>query len=412
MGRRKVFSQKNIDAFERKYGDYAIIALLAFFVLICSLTGCIMGILLKHVALIIIGIILSIICIVALILLPTKKPQKATTEDKKSLLDSYENKILNEESRDYLLNSTMQEIDQMDGVKFEQFVCALYNRMGYEAKRTKASGDFGADIVAVKNRLITIIQTKRYSNKVGVSAVQEVVTAKNYYMAYKAAIVTNSSFTQAAVSLAKANQVVLVDRLYLEKLIKQFFPDSKIELEENQEYYLPTPPKGSMLNATFVPYSNYLERGEVSYTTYFEKHMKVYQSLLGEKNFKEAYDYITQELNKPYPKKNIVETHFILLRLINSMYTYRTIDEKTIDYTLSLCQLDIDSFEELSKNIESGISVPSLTRAIIICEKRRDYQKAIDYCDIGIKYNYLDDKLSFEIRKSKLLKKLGKPYEQ
>ena len=140
MGRRKVFSQKNIDAFERKYGDYAIIALLAFFVLICSLTGCIMGILLKHVALIIIGIILSIICIVALILLPTKKPQKATTEDKKSLLDSFENKILNEESRDYLLNSTMQEIDQMDGVKFEQFVCALYNRMGYDAKRTKASG--------------------------------------------------------------------------------------------------------------------------------------------------------------------------------------------------------------------------------------------------------------------------------
>ena len=122
-------------------------------------------------------------------------------------------------------NQTLKEIDLMSGEEFEHYVAHLFRKMGYKAEVTKASGDYGADVVAARLHHgkieKSVIQCKRYQGKVGISAVQEVVGAKAYYKAEKAFVVTNSHFTDAAVHLAESNKVTLWNRETLETQIKK-----------------------------------------------------------------------------------------------------------------------------------------------------------------------------------------------
>ncbi len=72
---------------------------------------------------------------------------------------------------------------------------------------TRAAGDFGADLILKKVDKKIVVQAKRYSKNVGISAVQEVVGSKAHYNADEAWVVTNSGFTEAAIDLARSNDV-------------------------------------------------------------------------------------------------------------------------------------------------------------------------------------------------------------
>lgn len=111
-----------------------------------------------------------------------------------------------------LARSGIFEIDQMDGITFEQYLELLFRKLGYKAERTQASGDFGADLVISKDGVRTIVQAKRYAKNIGVRAVQEVVAAQKMYNGTKAMVVTNRGYTKQAQQLAKANNVELWDR--------------------------------------------------------------------------------------------------------------------------------------------------------------------------------------------------------
>lgn len=111
-----------------------------------------------------------------------------------------------------LKRSGIAEIDQMQGVQFEQYLGHLFRSQGYKAEVTKASGDFGADLVISKSGRRIVVQAKRYKKNVGLRAVQEVQGARAHYKATEAWVVTNSNFTQQAYELAKSNGVRLIDR--------------------------------------------------------------------------------------------------------------------------------------------------------------------------------------------------------
>lgn len=111
-----------------------------------------------------------------------------------------------------LAKSGIDDIDKMDGKTFEKYLEALFLKLGYQVERTRYVGDYGADLVTVKNGVKTIIQAKRYKKKVGVKAVQEAVAAKGYYQCDKAMVVTNNHYTRQATELARANSVELWDR--------------------------------------------------------------------------------------------------------------------------------------------------------------------------------------------------------
>lgn len=124
----------------------------------------------------------------------------------------------------------MDYIDKMDGFQFEVYLKALFQKLGYKPEVTRKTGDYGADLV-LKGKNKIVIQAKRYNqkNKVGISAVQEILGAKEYYKANEAWVITNSTFTPQAIKLAESSNVKLLDREALQKFINQINPESTAE---------------------------------------------------------------------------------------------------------------------------------------------------------------------------------------
>lgn len=120
------------------------------------------------------------------------------------------------------LNCGINEIDKMKGTDFEYFLKVHFQKLGYKADTTPVTNDYGADLILKRDKEIIVIQAKRYKEKVGIKAIQEIIGAKGYYNATKGMVVTNSQYTKNAVHLANANQIELWDR---KKLIDVMIKD-------------------------------------------------------------------------------------------------------------------------------------------------------------------------------------------
>ncbi|MFD2613523.1 restriction endonuclease [Paenibacillus gansuensis] len=118
-----------------------------------------------------------------------------------------------------LRRSGIADIDKMDGHRFEHYLAQLFKFHGYRSEVTKASGDYGADLVISKDGRKIVVQAKRYSAKVGIKAVQEAFAAIAHYGAAEAWVVTNNDYTDAAYALAKSNKVRLINREALIELM-------------------------------------------------------------------------------------------------------------------------------------------------------------------------------------------------
>ena len=112
------------------------------------------------------------------------------------------------------------DFEKLNGYEFEGYLKELFNRLGYITIQTSLSGDQGADLIISKDGEKTVVQAKKYAEKVSNKAVQEIVAAKNHYKAQKAIVVTNSSFTKSAIDLALSNNVDLWDGLKLKNIIQ------------------------------------------------------------------------------------------------------------------------------------------------------------------------------------------------
>lgn len=109
-----------------------------------------------------------------------------------------------------------------DGYMFEEDIAYLLKCLGYtNVEVTPPTGDFGVDILAEKNGISYAIQCKKYSGRVGVDAVQQVLAGKGYYKSDIGVVVTNSYFTQQAIELAKAVNIELWDNDKLNELSRQ-----------------------------------------------------------------------------------------------------------------------------------------------------------------------------------------------
>ena len=108
------------------------------------------------------------------------------------------------------------------GADFELYVATLLEDLGYEVKMTPQTRDFGADLVIRKpsSDYSICVQAKFYSSVLDGSSIQEVVASLPYYGAQEGWVVTNSTFTQNAKTLAHANHVRLIDNDELNKLIQ------------------------------------------------------------------------------------------------------------------------------------------------------------------------------------------------
>lgn len=112
---------------------------------------------------------------------------------------------------------SIKKIDRMTGEEFELYLKKYFEEEGYRVSLTKRTGDFGADLLLKKAGQKIVVQVKRYSGNVGLSAIQEANAAIKYYGANKAMVITNSYYTKGAKELAKVNHISLWDRKILLK---------------------------------------------------------------------------------------------------------------------------------------------------------------------------------------------------
>ncbi len=106
----------------------------------------------------------------------------------------------------------------MSPLDYEKYVAYKLSQQGFtDVEVTKASGDFGADVLARDkggHKMCFQCKMFRPGHKVGVRAVQEVSSARTYYGCTRAAVVTTSVFTDAAKELAQKSGVELYEHFY------------------------------------------------------------------------------------------------------------------------------------------------------------------------------------------------------
>lgn len=131
------------------------------------------------------------------------------------------------------INDELCKIDKMSGIAFEEYCIMLLEISDVLPKsnysKTRTSGDYGADIIIKHcNKVKVSVQCKRLKDSpVRIEAIQEVVGSKKIYHTNKCMVITNSRFTDNAVSLALANDVLLIDRERLIKLIELKYENGK-----------------------------------------------------------------------------------------------------------------------------------------------------------------------------------------
>jgi len=116
-------------------------------------------------------------------------------------------------------------LDFIDPLEFEELVRQLFERMGYEAKLTKASHDGGIDIEVYDSTPIRggrlLVQCKRYNGVVGASYVRDLFGVVQHEGASKGILVTTSHFSPDAISFARGKPLELIDRTQFEVLLQE-----------------------------------------------------------------------------------------------------------------------------------------------------------------------------------------------
>lgn len=155
-------------------------------------------------------------------------------------------KNLEKEKRDLLLTIkeiylkkekfTIEYVDTLEGLQFEDYVVEILNLNNYEnVSKTKASGDYGIDVLATKDNIKYAIQCKNYNSNLGNKCVQEAYSGKQYYNCHVGIVLTNNFFTANAVELAEKNGILLWDRNKLISLIKNASLNEKQKIQHTDK---------------------------------------------------------------------------------------------------------------------------------------------------------------------------------
>lgn len=123
---------------------------------------------------------------------------------------------------------TVYDCDRMEGHKFEHTCADVLSANGFSnVSVTKASGDYGIDVLAEKSGKLYAIQCKCYSSPIGNHAVEEAFAGAAYYDGRIPVVMTNQTFTTAAVEMASRIGVILWDRSQLEKYLLVYESDEQ-----------------------------------------------------------------------------------------------------------------------------------------------------------------------------------------
>lgn len=108
---------------------------------------------------------------------------------------------------------------------------------------------------------------------------------------------------------------------------------------------------------------------------------------------------------------NLMDIHYALNGLVEYYYSNRDSPPVNADFCIQYCKEDIDLFPQLHPlfmaDLGSVPRIPAFQRLAMMYDHKGEYQKAIEICDLGIKYGLEDGTQGgFVARKERLQKKL------
>ena len=131
-----------------------------------------------------------------------------------------------------LSKTTLHDVDAMEGTEFEEYIADLFNALGFSAKVTPKTRDFGVDVVAQNEYVRIGIQCKRSNERISLEAVQEIVAGIKSRKLDIGMVVTNNYFYSTAKELAYKTRTILWDRDMLTKKVHEI----KLKQEKNDLY--------------------------------------------------------------------------------------------------------------------------------------------------------------------------------
>jgi len=105
--------------------------------------------------------------------------------------------LIVEQRRERRLAGT-RDIRALTPSDFEEYVAILFEKAGYQVRRTGGSGDHGVDLVVKREGTRSIVQCKRYEEAIGPSTIREFVGAMTNAGMQDGFLVTTSGFTAGA----------------------------------------------------------------------------------------------------------------------------------------------------------------------------------------------------------------------
>lgn len=157
---------------------------------------------------------------------------------------------------------------------------------------------------------------------------------------------------------------------------------------------------------------------------------RIVVNMFDEAKEKDLLQNMKQYSNKP------IQRHFCYIEMQDFYYKYRDLDKKYLDKCIEYCWADINSLDELQQDyVSQEISrvnqlsqfhqpndvsieidsikktgfvgnIPAFSRLAIIFEKQKEFEKAINVCNLAISYGYGHE--SMIERKEKLIEKANK----
>lgn len=198
-----------------------------------------------------------------------------STQEKDKIIESLKKR------EQFYVETELKYIDNLSGKDFEYYCSSLLEKLGYTSIVTKASNDEGCDLKATKDNILYAIQCKRYKNKVGVSAIQEIYAGKDCYECQKAIAFTSNFFTDPAKKMAKKLNVELWNRNKLIEILYQaynfdlehidfIYNDPKISSDNELDQDLDNDTDPFLMEAI----ENIIDIGEVS-ASYIQRKFKI-----------------------------------------------------------------------------------------------------------------------------------------
>ncbi len=116
----------------------------------------------------------------------------------------------------------------MEPYRFEQLVCLLFQRMGYQAEGTPYTGDNGVDGYLHKNGCKSVLQCKRVKGSVGEPVLRDLYGTMHATGSQSAIVVTTGRVSDQARTWANGKAIRIIERLELQALITEHFQECEV----------------------------------------------------------------------------------------------------------------------------------------------------------------------------------------